>query len=162
MSPLAEKIYNEEFQRLGRITNMKKTMAHDGEIFATYMRWYTHFEQLKLFLSPREATIFAYSISVSSECLICSTYFRKWLIENQCNPEKMVYTSKEEELKRLGKICIDYIQSQKHITEIREILSIYNAQQKVQLIGFAGLMIATNLFNNVLNIPLDDELTQYL
>ena len=37
----------------------------------------------------------------------------------------------------------------------------YSEQQIVELIGFGAIMVATNVFNDALGVPLDDHLQPY-
>ncbi|GLU51511.1 hypothetical protein Dfri01_09720 [Dyadobacter frigoris] len=91
-----------------KITNMKATLGHSPTAFNVYMQWYPLFEELKRLTGTRLATLFAWSVSEASDCPLCSTYFRKAIIESGENPEALVITEDEQQLLTFGaakRIC---------------------------------------------------------
>src|ERR1044071_3659245 len=85
-----------------RITNMKATLAHSVPAFDVYMQWYVLYEEIKKFLGERLAYLFAWSVSYSSNCPLCTTYFRKIMIDRGANPESLDLTSFEKQLLVFG------------------------------------------------------------
>lgn len=152
--------YDDQIAKHGRITNMKRTLLQDVPSFKTYMEWYDLFDRIKPFTGERAALLFSYAISTENDCLICSTFFRQILIDSGDDPDDPQLDDTESLLMEFGhgiarnphNISEDIYQKLKeHFTE----------PQIVQLIAFAGIMYATNLFNTVAKVPLDEVLYQY-
>lgn len=144
-----------------RITNMKATLGHSLVAFEIYMQWYPLYEEIKRILGHRLAGLYAFSISQASNCPLCSTYFRKIIIEKGENPEKLILTEREQHLLNFGAAIAD----NKGIIadEVYDRVSPhYTSRDLVLLIAFAGQMIATNIFNNVIQTDIDEYLNHFL
>ena len=144
-----------------RITNMKATLGHSLPAFEIYMQWYVLYDELKKILGERLAYLYAYSISYSSNCPLCSTFFRKIIIDAGENPEKLELTEREKILLEFGSsiaaskgIIADDVYS--------NVAALFDQQEMVVLIAFAGQMIATNIFSNVTETDIDEYLEGYL
>lgn len=143
-----------------RIPNMKATLGHSPVAFNVYMQWYPLFEELKRNLGFRLATLFAWSVSEASDCPLCSTYFRKEIIESGENPDELAINEDEQLLLSFGAA----IATQKGFVsdEIFEpVRKQYSDEQIVVFTAFAGMMVATNLFNNVIHTDLDEYLIPF-
>lgn len=144
-----------------RITNMKATLGHSLLSFDVYMQWYPLYEKVKVMIGERAAYLYAWSISTASNCPLCSTYFRKIMIEAGENPESLVLDEYEDKLLDFGsavalhKGCIA-----NHV--YNNLARYHNNEEMVVLIAFAGQMIATNVFNNVIETDIDTYLEPYL
>ena len=99
-------------------------------------------------------------MSSETDCLICSTYFRRHLIDSGENPDALSLNDKEKAIVQLGR------QIAKDPHGVSD--ELYQAaaadmsdDQMVTLVAFAGQMVATNIINNVLHVELDDYLEQY-
>jgi alkylhydroperoxidase family enzyme len=144
-----------------RITNMKATMGWSLPVFEVYMHWYDLYEEVKKITGPRLAYLFAHAISAGSNCPLCTTYFRKIIIDNGERPEQLVLTGNEQALIDFGAAIA--IRSGEVSDDVyRQIAALYTPAQIVLLVGFAGQMIATNIFNNVLQVQIDEYLTGYV
>lgn len=143
------------------ITNMKATLGHSLLAFDTYMQWYPLFEEVQKILGKRLSYLYAFSISRVSDCPLCSTYFRKIIIESGENPECLQLTAGEKQLLDFG--C-SIAKHNGHIADhiYNPISQRYSKKEMVLLIAFAGQMIATNVLNNVMETDIDDYLVQYL
>lgn len=144
----------------GKMTNMKRTLLNNVPSFQAYMQWYVLNDELKRFLSKREISLFAYSISTTNDCLVCSTFFRRILIEEGEDPDRLVLNEKEQLLWDFGR----HISKNPHgISEqiYGSLKHQYSETEIVILIAFAGLMVATNLFVTVAKVPLDEVLYAY-
>ena len=86
----------------GRITNMKATLARSLPAFEVYMQWYVLYEEIKKILGNRMAPLFAFSISKASDCPLCSTFFRKIIIDNGEDPETLQLNEREQNLLYFG------------------------------------------------------------
>jgi hypothetical protein len=144
-----------------RITNMKATLAHSLTAFKSYMEWYPVYEEVKKILGERLSPLFAWSISEASSCPLCSAYFRKIIIESGKSPEALELTDDEQQVldfgaaiaAKLGEISDEIYQP---------IRGRFSDSQIVILTAFAGIMIATNIFNNVIQTEIDEYLYPFL
>ena len=73
--------YDDQIAKHGRITNMKRTLLHNVPAFKAYMEWYTLYDLLVPVVGERAMSLYSYAISSGNDCLVCSTFFRKILIE---------------------------------------------------------------------------------
>jgi alkylhydroperoxidase family enzyme len=140
-----------------RITNMKATLGHSYNAFQAYMQWYPLYEDVKRILGTRLSPLFAWSISEAADCPLCSTYFRKIIIESGESPDNLVLSEEEQHVLSFGAaIALNkgFI-SDEIFTTIR---NKYSDKEIVVLTAFAGIMIATNIFNNVMKTEIDEYL----
>jgi len=144
----------------GRATNMKRTLARSPVALGALMSWYDLRAELISFLDERLVTLFAYSISSRTDCLVCSTFFRRILIERGESPEALHTSDWEQDVMSYGRqLAVDpngvsdglYARLAARLTP----------EQIITLTTFAGLMVATNLFNNALRVDLDPDLVPY-
>ncbi|GAB3963760.1 hypothetical protein GCM10028806_00190 [Spirosoma terrae] len=144
-----------------RITNMKATLGRSLLAFQVYMQWYPLYEEVKKILGDRLAYLFAHAISEGSNCPLCTTFFRRIIIDNGEKPEDIQLTNHEQAVINFGSAIA---QNKGEIPDAlyEPIAEQYTDQQVVILVAFAGQMIATNVFNNVLNVTIDDYLYPYL
>lgn len=152
--------YDDQIARHGRITNMKRTLLHSPPCFHAYMEWYTLKDLLVPVIGERGVSLFSYAISAENDCLICSTFFRKILIDSGDDPDNPVLSDLERFLMELGR-AISHDGHNIPGELYAELKERFNTEQIVLLIAFAGIMCATNLFNTVAKIPLDDVLYRY-
>jgi hypothetical protein len=144
-----------------RITNMKATLGHSLLAFDVYMQWYPLYAQVELILGKRLAYLYAYSISKASDCPLCSVFFRKIIIDAGERPESLVLTPAEKNILDFGSSIAKY---QGNISDYvyDTVAAHYDKKEMVLLVAFAGQMIATNVFNNVIETDIDEYLTSYL
>ncbi len=143
-----------------RITNMKSTMGRSPLAFDIYMRWYDLYEEVKQIVGNRAAYLFAHAISSGSNCPLCTTYFRKLIIDNGEKPEQLQLTEREQELLDFGSAIA--VGSGRISDELYEpIRKQYSETEIVVLTCFAGQMIATNVFSNIMEVEIDDYLATY-
>ncbi|MEO8764489.1 MAG: hypothetical protein ABI416_09390, partial [Ginsengibacter sp.] len=145
----------------GRITNMKATLGHSLLAFEVYMQWYPLYTQVERILGKRLAYLYAYSISKASDCPLCSTFFRKIMIDAGEKPEHLELTPPQKNIVDFGSSIAKY---QGNIRDhvYNSIAEQYTETDMVILIAFAGQMIATNVFNNVTETDIDEYLLEYL
>ncbi|HKB43752.1 MAG TPA: hypothetical protein VKC90_05160 [Chitinophagaceae bacterium] len=144
-----------------RITNMKATLAHSPLVFEVYMQWYPLYDEVKKILGERLAYLYAYSISYASNCPLCSVYFRKMIIDAGESPEKLELSLQEKKVLDFGSAIAKH---QGNIADCvyKDAAEKYSKEEMVLLIAFAGQMIATNIFNNVIETEIDEYLANYL
>lgn len=145
----------------GRITNMKATLGHSLLAFEVYMQWYPLYVQVQRILGNRLAYLYAFSISEASNCPLCSTFFRKIIIDAGERPEELNLSDHDQLLLDFGS-AIAQDKGQVPDPLFLRVQALYNDEQLVILIAFAGQMIATNVFNNVIETQIDEYLTSYL
>ena len=144
-----------------RITNMKATLGHSLLAFEVYMQWYPLYEQVENILGKRLAYLYAYSISKASDCLLCSTFFRKIIIDAGEKPENLVLPPLQKDVIDFGSSIAKYQGNiNDHLYNI--VAQHYSKTDMVILIAFAGQMIATNVFSNVIETDIDEYLVEYL
>jgi alkylhydroperoxidase family enzyme len=144
----------------GRVTNMKRTLAHSGTALHALMTWYPLHDRVAAFLGERAATLFAHAISANADCLICSTFFRRVLIESGEDPETLTLDEREQAVVDFG------VQLARDSNQISDALygrlaAFLAPAQLVDLTAFGALMIATNVVNNALRVDLDEYLEPY-
>ena len=71
--------YDDQIDKHGRITNMKRTLLHNVPSFKAYMEWYTLYDELQPVLGDRALSILSYAVSSGNDCLICGSFFKKIL-----------------------------------------------------------------------------------
>jgi alkylhydroperoxidase family enzyme len=160
-SPEAKREYDDQIKKSGRVTNMKRTLLHNVPAFHAYMEWYTLRDLLAAFISDRAISLYSYAISQANNCLICSAFFRKIFVDSGEDPDNPKLSETEKLLMDFGQAIG---QDPLHIPDVlyEKIKLQFNTEQIVLLIAFAGIMAATNLFNTVAKVPLDEVLYQYV
>jgi hypothetical protein len=144
-----------------RITNMKATLSHSALAFLVYMQWYPLYYEVVRIVGERSAYLFAHAVSEASDCPVCTTFFRKIIIEHGERPENLHLTNEEQHLLNFG-AAIARNRGEVSNELFAPIRQRFTDAEVVVLVAFAGQMIATNLFNNVLEVTVDDYLAPYI
>ena len=144
-----------------RLTNMKRTLLHSPLAFDALMTWYPLRDRVAAFLGERATVIFAHAISDRTDCLICSTYFRRILIEWGEEPDSLRLSPEEGDLVEFARGLTV------HPHEIPDgvyakVAAGRTPEEMVALVTFGAIMLATNVFNNALEVPLDEYLAPYI
>jgi len=155
-----KKEFEDQISKNGRITNMKRTLLHSLPAFHALMEWYPLRTELLGFISERGLNLFAHAISAENHCLVCSTFFRKILIDGGDNPDNPRISEKEQVLIDFGRQCVTEPNGVDDALFTR-LKGFFDEKQIVLLTAFTGLMIATNLINSVLKVDLDEYLSDY-
>jgi alkylhydroperoxidase family enzyme len=147
--------------KFGRMTNMKQTLLRSLPAYDALMTWYPLREHLLTFLSERTFDLYSHAISNATECPVCTNYFRRVLIEAGEDPGAPKLDPREQSLIDFGRaIGLD---PRGVPTETYEaLLPFFTEDQIVALVGFAGMMVATNIVNNVLEVNVDEYLQPYV
>jgi hypothetical protein len=144
----------------GRMTNMKRTLLHSLPAYRALMQWYPLFDTVKAFLGERLAIIFAHAISAESDCLICTTFMRRILVNWGENPNELKLDEKDQMLVSFGRAIARH--GNRVPNELyQKVAALFKPEQIVALTAFASLMVATNIINNVLEVDLDGYLYEY-
>jgi hypothetical protein len=144
----------------GRMTNMKWTLAHSPVALEALLQWYPLFEALVPVVGERRMWILSHAISTRSDCLICSTFFRRLLIDAGEDPGALRLDEFDELIAEFGRRLVDdphSVDDALH-ARLRERLS---DAEIVTLTAFGAIMIATNVFNDALGVELDSYLETY-
>ncbi len=144
----------------GRVTNMKRTLARSPVALHALMTWYNLRDEVVPFLGERLTTLFAHAISAGTDCLVCSTFFRRLLVDSGEDPENLRLDDWEQTIVAYGRqLAVD----PHRVTDdlFGRLAERLEPDQIVTLTAFGGLMVATNLFNNALQVDLDDYLLAY-
>jgi alkylhydroperoxidase family enzyme len=145
---------------IGRVTNMKRTLARSPVALNALLQWYPLHDAVVPFLGERGASIFCHAISTQSACLICSTYFRRELIDAGYDPDHLVLDPREQTLAEYGRqLVVDANGVGNNL--YAQLSTFFTDDQIVDLTAFGALMIATNVFNDALRVDLDKDLEPY-
>ncbi|HEV7740916.1 MAG TPA: hypothetical protein VGO65_00715 [Pseudolysinimonas sp.] len=144
----------------GRITNMKRTLLAHVPSFEVYMEWYRLRNELQPYIGERAVSLFSYAISDANDCLVCSVYFRRILIESGDDPDNPTVTETEQLLLEWGRLIAT---SPTQIPDefYARLEAAFSPTLRVLLVAFAGQMVATNLVNSVGRVPLDEVLYEF-
>ena len=153
----AERERYEELASRNAVTNMKRGLLQDAATYDAFMAWYTSWNRLVEILSEREATIFAHSVSTTNSCMLCSLFFINDLKALGIDPDNIQLTDKEQVLTELGQ---QIVKDPTAVTDelFSQLRSFWKENEIVAIVGFAAQMIATNNFNSVFQIDIDDRL----
>jgi alkylhydroperoxidase family enzyme len=147
-------------EHVGRITNMKRTLLRSLPAFEALMTWYSLRDTVQPFLGERLTHLFAHAVSIENDCLICSTFFRRLLIQSGENPDALKLNDQERAVvtygRQLGKDA-----HQVSDEMYADLAAHFTPEQIVALTAFGALMLATNVFNNALRVDLDQYLEPF-
>ncbi len=152
---------HEEHERHhGRMTNMKRTLLQSLPAFHALMEWYTLRDTVRPFLGDRGATIFSHAISAETDCLICSTFFRRILIDAGEDPDELALDEREQLLVDFGR---QLAKDPKGVDDslYDRLTNQFSPVEVVALTAFGSIMLATNIFNDALRVDLDGYLEPY-
>jgi len=158
--PAARAELEHQISAHGRVTNMKCTLARSPAALTALMQWYALYDVVLPVLGPRMTTLYVHAISTQTDCLICSTFFRRWLVERGDNPDALELDEREQSLINYGR----QLTTDSHGVSdalFARLKSWLTDEDLVAITAFGGLMIATNLFNNALQVDLDDYLEPF-
>jgi hypothetical protein len=145
----------------GRMTNMKRTLLHSPAALRVYGEWFTLRDELRPVLGDRPIWIFAHAISLASGSIVGTNFMRRALIQGEDNPDAMTLTDAEALLARCG-MALGTDPKSLSDDLWQALAAIYSDKTLVDLIAFAGLMIATNVFTDAVGTELDAELIPFL
>jgi hypothetical protein len=144
----------------GRMTNMKWTLAHSPVALDALLQWYPLHDQVAPVLGERRTWLFCHAISTQSDCLICSTFFRRLIIDAGEDPDTLSLDEYDELIVDLGRrLAADphSVDDALHTALAARLTE----PQIVTLIAFGAIMVATNVFNDALAVELDGYLERY-
>ena len=152
--------HDEEIRLRGRMTNMKRTLLHSPVAHRIYAEWFTLRAELDPAISDREIWIFSHAISKAAKSKIAITFFRRALISRGFNPDALELSQEEALLAAFGKAVVT--DSNAVPAELwAKLKERYETKVLIDLVAFAGIMLATAVFNNVVDVDFDPELEAF-
>jgi hypothetical protein len=151
--------HDEEVRVRGRMTNMKRTLLHSPRAHRIYAEWFTLRAELGS-IDDRSIWIFSHAISKASKSKIAVTFFRRALINAGFNPDALELSEEEALLDAFGKAIVADSNAI-HADIWTALKARYGSKTLVDLVAFAGIMLATAVFNNVVEIDFDPELEAF-
>jgi alkylhydroperoxidase family enzyme len=152
--------WDRQVREHGRMTNMKQTLALNGPSLHALMEWYPLRDEVRLFLGERLTDLFAHAVSAENDCLICSTFFRRILIDRGEDPERLALDERERDVLEFARRLATGGHDVSDALFAR-LLGWLTPTQMVTLTAFGSLMLATNVVNNALQVDLDEYLEPY-
>jgi hypothetical protein len=152
--------HDEGVKRYGRMTNMKRTLLHSLPAFHSLMEFYPLATVVAPFLGARPTNIFLHAVSAETDCLVCSTYFRRHLIDAGEDPDHLDLNEREKLLVEFGR-SLSAQRSRVSDDVYARLSAEFTAEQIVALTALGAMMVATNVFNNALEVDLDEYLEGY-
>ncbi len=159
-SPEGQAMWDEIVREHGMMTNMKKTLIHSPTALKAVMEWYSMLDVVKPFLGERMTGLLMLAVSSQTDCLVCSTYYRRILVENGEDPDNLDLNPQEDLIVRFGrKLATDSVNvSDEMFSQLKEY---FTDQQIIDLTVFGAMMVVNNIFNNVVDVDLDEYLQRY-
>ena len=121
------------------------------------MGWYDSWESLEKVVGLRAATIYAHSISTTNGCLLCSLFFISDLRELGLDPNNFETSENEKLLQQLGQ---QIVKNPTKVSDdlLNQLRKFYTDEEIIVIVGFGAQMQATNNFNSVLGVDVDERL----
>src|SRR5512132_38230 len=101
--PPPARVAHDGHTAVARITNMKLTLLHSVPAFDALMTWYRLRDTVQPFLGERLTTLFAHAVSSETDCLICSTFFRRILVDSGEDPDALALDAREAAVVAFGR-----------------------------------------------------------
>jgi len=160
LAPAARAELERQLASHGRLTHLKRTLAHSPAALDALMRWYPLRDEVAGFLGERPTTLFVHAVSTGTECLICSTFFRRILIEAGDDPDHLRLDDREAALVAYGAALA---RDSRRVPDpvYRGVAAFLEPPRMVALTALGGMMIATNVVVNALELDLDEYLWPY-
>jgi len=160
LAPAAEAELDRQLAAHGRVTNMKRTLAHSPRALLALMEWYPLRDEVAAFLGERATTLFAHAVSSENDCLICSTFFRRILTDAGDDPDRLRLDAREHALVDYG-VALSRDRGRVPADVYARVAAFLTPAEVVAVTAFGTMMIATNAFVNALEIELDEYLSPY-
>ena len=142
------------------MTNMKWTLAHAPPALGALLEWYPLHARVVPILGERRTNLFCHAICVQNDCLICSTFFRRLLADAGEDPDAPALDELDELIVDLGRLLAT--DPHRVEPELRARLDEhFQPAEIVLLTAFGAIMVATNVVNDALGVPLDAYLEPY-
>lgn len=142
------------------LTHTKATLAYSLLSLETYLQWHPLYEEVERLLGKRTARIYGHALAQAAESPLCVAYFRKLIVQGGEQPEMLSLSKEEQGLVDFASSLVKY---RGHVADhVYEAISSWcSGQTIVVLTAFSGMMVATSMLNNVLEIDIDESLAPY-
>jgi len=152
--------HDEEMRLRGRMTVMKRTLLHSPVALRIYGDWFPLRDELKPVIGDRAVFIFAHAISKAGNSRTGVTFMRRALTQMGFDPDALELSPEEHDLVAFGEAIA---RDPQHVgDELWAPLKVrYTEKTLVDLVAFAGIQVATNLYMTVVDTPLDSELQAF-
>lgn len=160
-SPAQKEAFDLGIERYGRMTNMKRTLLRSLPAFDALMTWYPLREHLLTFLDEPTFDLYSHAISKATECPVCTNYFRRVLIDSGIDPKAPATDARRKALVDFGQ-SIGLDPRSTAAETFAPLKAHFTDDQIVALVAFAGMMVATNIVNNALEVDVDEYLQPYV
>ncbi|WP_377297100.1 hypothetical protein [Rhizobium sp. SGZ-381] len=152
--------HDEELRLRGRMTNMKRTLLHSPQAHRIYAEWFTLRAELIPHVDDRAIQVFCRAISEETGSKIAVTFFRRAITLSGADPDALDLRAQDLLLDRIGRAIV------KNSSAIppdiwTDLKARYSHKVLVDLVALAGIMLATAVFNNVVEVPFDAELEPF-
>jgi hypothetical protein len=160
-SPEQREAINRELQARGRMTNLKWIQAHSPAALRVYGEWFTLKAELSGQLGDRAIFIFCLAISEAQGAKIPVGFFRRALAGIGAHADHLQPDANERLLQRLG-TAIGQDARAVPDTLWDELQALFDEVTLVNLVAFAGIMVATTVFANIVQAAPDDDVLPFL
>lgn len=152
--------HDEELRLRGRMTNMKRTLLHSPVAHRIYAEWFTLRAELNPVLDDRAVQVFCKAISEEAGSRIAVTFFRRALVLSGADPDNLALREEDVLLDAFGR-AIARNSRQVPPALWADLKARYDDKALVDLVAFSGIMLATAVFNNVVEVAFDEELEPF-
>lgn len=136
------------------LTHMKQTLLQHPLAYDALMTWYPLRDALIPHIGERGTIVLSFAISSTNECAICSLYFRRALLARGDDIDGRPLTADEERLTDFGRQVASTGRANPDL--VAALRDRYGVDGVVLLTAFAGIMVATNIINEVLDVDPDE------
>jgi hypothetical protein len=139
---------------------MKATLLHSLPAYRVFSGWATVKDEVRKAIGERALSLYSHAISATAGCLLCSTYFRRLLVNEGIAPETFQPSGDEALTVELGYAIAN--PSEPAAPDLmRRLKARYDDRTLVNLVAYGATMLATNVFNTTLGIELDEYLEPF-
>lgn len=160
-SPEQQEAIEQELRARGRMTNLKWIQARSPAALRIYGEWFTLKAALSPVIGDRAIFIFSLAISQAQGATIPVGFFRRALSGIGAHPDHLQPNAEETLLQRFGTALgrDAHSVSDDLWAELR---AAYDEVTLVNLVAFAGIMVATTVFANLVQAEPDQDILSFL
>jgi hypothetical protein len=140
----------------GRVSNVRAALLGHIPSFRAYLEWYTLKDELVPVIGEIGVTLLSHAISAENGDTAASLFFRRVLEEEGQDPDAP-RQGREALLVDFGR---GLARNPHEIPDelYERVAAAFPPEQRVQLVAFAGLVVAINVVNIAGRVPVDQEL----
>jgi len=161
-SPEQKEAIAQELRARGRMTNLKWIQAHSPAALRIYGEWFALKAELSPVIGDRAIFIFSLAISEAQDATIPVGFFRRALSGIGAHPDHLQPTESEALLQRFGSAL-----GQNNARQVPDDIwaalhETYDTVTLANLVAFAGIMVATTVFANLVQAEPDADVLPFL